>query len=449
MQKDYVLKHAGPAPRYTSYPTAPHFHARIDGDVYARWLRQLKPRQTLSLYIHIPWCDRLCWFCGCNTKQTRKYDPLKTYLAALENEMETISGLVDPGCRVTALHLGGGSPTMLKPEDMVWLSKALRSRFQFEDDAEISVEMDPNDLDADKYDALAEIGLTRASIGVQDFDEKVQQAINREQTFEQTREVVEQVRARGVRSVNCDVLYGLPFQTRDSVDRTIEQVVSLRPDRIALFGYAHVPWMKTHQKMIDEAELPDITERFAQMNRASWSLTAAGYTAIGIDHFALPADSLATAAASGAMRRNFQGYTSDTADALIGMGASSIGQLPQGYIQNQPSTGEYQRQVNMGRLPVVRGFELSLEDRLRARIIELLMCDFAFSFSTIRHEFGGAAERALDEAENFARCDADGMVEFSGGLFQVTDKGRPFVRSIASAFDSYFGEGTARHSLAV
>lgn len=449
MQKDYVLKHGGPAPRYTSYPTAPHFHAGIDGDVYARWLRQLKPGQTLSLYIHIPWCDRLCWFCGCNTKQTRRYDPLNTYLAALENEIETISGLVDPGCRVTALHLGGGSPTMLKPEHMVWLDKALRSRFHFEDNAEISVEMDPNDLDADKYDALAEIGLTRASIGVQDFDEKVQQAINREQTFEQTREVVEQVRARGVRSVNCDVLYGLPHQTRHSVDRTIEQVVSLRPDRIALFGYAHVPWMKTHQKMIDEAALPDVTERFAQMNRASSLLTAAGYTAIGIDHFALPADSLATAAASGAMRRNFQGYTSDTADALIGIGASSIGQLPQGYIQNQPSTGEYQRQVNLGRLPVVRGFELSEQDRLRARIIELLMCDFAFSFSTIRHEFGGAAEQVLDEAEYLAGCDTDGMVEFSGGLFQVTNKGRPFVRSIASAFDSYFGEGAARHSLAV
>ncbi|WP_422370915.1 oxygen-independent coproporphyrinogen III oxidase [Hoeflea sp.] len=449
MHKGFVLKHAGPAPRYTSYPTAPHFHAGVDGDVYARWLGQLKPGQSLSLYVHIPWCDRLCWFCGCNTKQTRKYDPLRTYLTALENEMETISGLVDPGCRVTALHLGGGSPTMLKPEDMIWLDTALRSRFQFADEAEISVEMDPNDLDEDRYDALAEIGLTRASIGVQDFDERVQQAINREQTFAQTREVVEQVRKRGVRSVNCDVLYGLPYQTRASVEETIGKVISLDPDRIALFGYAHVPWMKTHQKMIDETALPDVTERFAQMNRASSLLTAAGYTAIGFDHFALPADSLAIAAASGKMRRNFQGYTSDNADALIGLGASSIGQLPQGYIQNQPSTGEYQRQVNLGRLPVIRGFELSEEDRLRARVIELLMCDFAFSFAAIRQEFGPAAEDVLDEAEYLASCDTDGMIELAGGLFQVTAKGRPFVRSIASAFDSYFENGTARHSLAV
>lgn len=449
MQKEFVRKHAGPAPRYTSYPTAPHFHAGVDGDVYAQWLGKLKPDQALSLYVHIPWCDRLCWFCGCNTKQTLKYDPLKTYLSALDNEIETISGLIDPGCRVTALHLGGGSPTMLRPEDMVALNDMLRNRFHFDADAEISVEMDPNDLSVEKYDALAQIGMTRASIGVQDFDEAVQKAINREQTFEQTREVIEQVRSRGVMSVNCDVLYGLPHQTRQSLDRTIEQVLSLAPDRIALFGYAHVPWMKTHQRMIDEAALPDVTERFAQMNRASSLLTTSGYTAIGIDHFALPGDSLAIAAAAGTMRRNFQGYTSDTAQALIGLGASSIGQLPQGYVQNQPSTGEYQRQVNQGRLPVVRGFELSLDDRIRARIIELLMCDFAFSFAAIRHEFGGAAESMLDEAEYLAGADTDGMVEFIGGLFQVTAKGRPFVRSIAAAFDSYFGTGVARHSIAV
>ncbi|KGF70348.1 coproporphyrinogen III oxidase [Hoeflea sp. BAL378] len=449
MQKEFLRKHAGPAPRYTSYPTAPHFHAGIDGEVYARWLRQLKPDQTLSLYIHIPYCDRLCWFCGCNTKQTLKYEPLKTYIAALENEMATIASLIDPACRVTALHLGGGSPTMLHAEDMIALDKALRARFHFDADAEISVEMDPNDLTPEKYDALAAIGMTRASIGVQDFDETVQKAINRLQTFEQTREVVEQVRARGVRSVNCDVLYGLPHQTRKSVDRTIEQVLTLNPDRIALFGYAHVPWMKTHQKMIDESVLPDVTERFAQMNRAASTLTHAGYTAIGIDHFALPGDSLAVAAASGNMRRNFQGYTSDTADALIGMGASSIGQMPQGYVQNQPSTGEYQRQVNLGKLPVVRGFELSTEDRIRARIIELLMCDFAFSFATIRHEFGGEAESILDEAEYLAGCDSEGMIEFTGGLFQITAKGKPFVRSVASAFDGYFGTGAARHSLAV
>lgn len=449
MQHDFIRKHAGPAPRYTSYPTAPHFHAGIDGDVYAQWLAGLAPGSTLSLYIHIPWCDRLCWFCGCNTKQTLKYEPLKTYLGALDNEIATIASLVHPDVRVTALHLGGGSPTMLKPEDMIALNDMVRSRFDFDPQAEISVEMDPNDLTDEKYDALAEIGLTRASIGVQDFDEKVQAAINRIQTFEQTKSVVDAVRARGVRSVNCDVLYGLPHQTVESVERTITDVLSLMPDRLALFGYAHVPWMKTHQKMIDETVLPDVTERFAQMDRAAAMLTDAGYTAIGIDHFARPADSLAVAAASGSMRRNFQGYTVDTADALIGLGASSIGQLPQGYIQNQPSTGEYMRTVNAGRLAAVRGFELSTEDRIRARIIELLMCDFAFSAALIHKEFGAAADSILDEAEILARDDKEGLIEYSAGLFQVTAKGRPFVRSVAAAFDSYFAKGTARHSLAV
>lgn len=449
MQKNLVQRHAGPAPRYTSYPTAPHFHDGVDSATYGRWLRTLKPGQTLSLYVHIPYCDRLCWFCGCTTKQTLRYEPLTTYLAALKHEIDTISELVEPGCRVTALHWGGGSPTMLKPEDMVALSDLLRSRFDFDPDAEISVEMDPNDLDGPRYDALAEIGLTRASIGVQDFDEKVQKAINRLQSFEQTREVIEQVRARGVKSVNCDVLYGLPYQTRESVHKTLEQVLSFSPDRIALFGYAHVPWMKTHQKMIPDEALPDVTERFAQMNDAAAQVTAAGYAAIGIDHFALPTDSLAIAAATGTMRRNFQGYTVDGADALIGLGASSIGQMPQGYIQNVPATAEYQRRVTEGRLASERGFELALDDRVRARVIELLMCDFAFSFAEITSEFGPDANAIIEEATSLAESEPEGLIELKSGIFQLTDKGRPFVRSIASAFDSYLRTGKARHSLAV
>ena len=449
MQKEFVARQAGPAPRYTSYPTAPHFHDGVNSATYGRWIRELQADSTLSLYIHIPYCDRLCWFCGCTTKQTHRYEPLTSYLSALRHEIDTIAELVDPTCRVTALHLGGGSPTMLKPEDMIALSDLLRRRFTFEPDAEISVEMDPNDLDGPRYDALAEIGLTRASIGVQDFDEKVQKAINREQSFEQTREVIEQVRARGVRSVNCDVLYGLPFQTRDSVAETIDQVLSLTPDRIALFGYAHVPWMKTHQRMIPDEALPDVTERFAQMNRAASQVTAAGYAAIGIDHFALPTDSLAIAAASGSMRRNFQGYTADDADALIGLGASSIGQFPQGYVQNVAATAEYQRRVNEGRLATERGFEVKEDDRIRARVIELLMCDFAFSLNRLVAEFGEAANEVVEEAAYLAESEPDGLVEIRKGFFRITPKGRPFVRSIASAFDTYLQTGKARHSLAV
>lgn len=449
MQKEFVERHAGPAPRYTSYPTAPHFHAGIEADTYRSWLSKLGVGNTLSLYVHIPYCDRLCWFCGCATKQTLRYGPLTTYLSALYKEIDAVADLVDPGCRVTALHLGGGSPTMLKPEDILLLVNRIKSRFQFDPEAEISVEMDPNDLDEPRYDAFAAIGMTRASIGVQDFNPKVQQAINREQTFEQTKSVVDAVRQRGVRSVNCDVLYGLPFQTRASVDETIKQVLSLAPDRIALFGYAHVPWMKNHQRMIDESALPDVTERFAQMNRASSQITNAGYTAIGFDHFALPGDNLSIAAATGHMRRNFQGYTVDSADALIGLGASSIGQLPQGYVQNEPATGTYQSKINAGELATVRGIELTEEDRIRARIIELLMCDFAFSFVEIHKQFGSAADAVLEEARYIAEADPDGMIEFKGSLFQVTAKGRPFIRSIASVFDAYLEVGNARYSLAI
>lgn len=398
-------------PRYTSYPTAPQFHPGIDAGTYGRWLSELHDGQTLSLYLHIPYCDRLCWFCACHTKQTLRYEPITTYLAALKREIEAVGRRVSNGVKVRAVHFGGGSPTMLKPEDMLGLMAALRSAFTFADDAEIAVEMDPNDLDEARYDALAEIGLTRASLGVQDFDPAVQTAINRLQSFEQTRSVVDAVRERGVQSVNCDLLYGLPYQTIASLERTVSDIVSLRPDRIALFGYAHVPWMKKHQTMIPEEALPDIGERFRQTNHATELLLAAGYEAIGIDHFALPQDRLAVASREGRLRRNFQGYTDDAADALIGLGASSIGFLPQGYVQNMPATAGYQRMVEEGGsgeaglaagsnagLATVRGIELTCDDRMRAQVIEKIMCSFGFDFLPLRAEFGEAAEAVIAEA---------------------------------------------------
>ena len=245
-----LAKYSGTVPRYTSYPTAPHFSQDVGCDDYAQWLSQLAAPQRISLYLHIPYCDRLCWFCACHTKQTLRYDPIRDYLDALGREIDTVGRLVAPGVKVSAVHLGGGSPTMLRPDDIIALMARLRSAFGFADDVEISVEMDPNDLDEARYDALAQIGLSRASLGVQDFDPKVQAAINRIQSFEQTKSVVDAVRRRGVRSVNCDLLYGLPYQTEEGLLRTVDQLLLLSPDRIALFGYAHVPWMKKHQQMI-------------------------------------------------------------------------------------------------------------------------------------------------------------------------------------------------------
>jgi len=443
-----VEKYSRPTPRYTSYPTAPHFHDGINGNHYRQWLSALQPGDTVSLYLHIPFCDRLCWFCGCATKQTNRYHPVERYLIALKSEIAAIGALVDKDCPVTAVHFGGGSPTMLEPADMIDLGRTLRRHFNITAGAEISVEMDPNDLNEAKYDALAEMGVTRASLGVQDFDIRVQRAINREQSFEQTRAVVEAMRMRDTRSVNLDMLYGLPHQDLDTIESTARQVLSLQPDRIALFGYAHVPWMKKHQQMIDEDLLPGSQQRYEQASLAAALFGANGYERIGIDHFARTDDTLAGAHKQGTLRRNFQGYTDDDAKALIGLGASSIGKLPQGHVQNTVPTADYQRRVESG-LATVRGLAFSEEDRMRGWLIERLMCDFAFSSEQLIDRFGASADLLLQEARTLVADDPDGLVEETDGHYRLTETGRPFVRSIAAKFDPYFSKGIARHSVSV
>ncbi|KQW28630.1 coproporphyrinogen III oxidase [Rhizobium sp. Root274] len=449
MPDSLLKKYSGAVPRYTSYPTAPHFHEGVDSGVYADWLQAITGEQKLSLYLHIPYCDRLCWFCACHTKHTLRYEPITIYLESLKKEIATVGKLVNRDAVVTAVHFGGGSPTMVRPDDLVDLMGALREAFHFSDEVEISVEMDPNDLDEPRYNALAEIGMTRASLGVQDFHPDVQRAINRIQTFEHTKSVVDAVRARGVHSVNCDILYGLPHQTEETLAETVRDILSLSPDRIALFGYAHVPWMKKHQTMIKEEVLPGIEARFAQMNLAARMLVEAGYEPVGIDHFARPTDSMAIAQREGRLRRNFQGYTVDAADALIGLGASSIGQLPQGYVQNMPATGEYQRMADNEGLAAVRGVAVSDDDRMRRRVIEEIMCRFELSFDALRAEFGADAEAIVGEARSFVGSNQDDICRLEGDRFTITEAGRPFARTIAAVFDSYLANGKGRHSIAV
>ncbi|MGF6255433.1 oxygen-independent coproporphyrinogen III oxidase [Ensifer sp. LBL] len=449
MDDALILKHASPVPRYTSYPTAPHFSEAVGPVDYQGWLGAIRAGEAISLYAHVPYCDRLCWFCACHTKQTLRYDPVATYLAGLHREVAEIGSRVNREARVTALHFGGGSPMLVRPDDMVALKRAFAEHFTFAPDCEISVEMDPNDLDEARHDALAEIGMTRASFGIQDFDPVVQKAINRIQTFEQTRDAIEASRARGVHSVNCDVLYGLPYQSLQSLERTMEAVLSLAPDRVALFGYAHVPWMKTHQKMIPDESLPVIVERFAQMSRAAEMLVTAGYEAIGIDHFAKPDDSLARANREGRLRRNFQGYTDDAAETLIGLGASAIGQFRQGYVQNMPATGEYLRHVENTGLAAVRGYRFTPDDILRAKVIADVMCRFAFSFDEIERDFPALAGAVIEEARLFRARDVDGLTTIESGIFRLTERGRPFARSVAATFDAYLGNGRGRHSVAV
>jgi len=438
-----------PVPRYTSYPTAPHFHDGVRNTAYRNWLAEVPADAGLSLYMHIPFCDRLCWFCGCHTKQILRYGPIEGYLPNLMREARTVAGLLDGRGRVNALHLGGGSPSMLAPSDLIALAALVRTTYATGDGLEFSIEIDPNDMTEDRYDGFAEAGVTRISIGIQDFDPRVQAAINRPQSFEQTKAVVDGIRARGCNSVNLDVLYGLPHQSVETVLSTIEQVLSLAPDRIALFGYAHVPWMKKHQRLIDEAALPDPAARLAQSTAAAERLLAAGYVAIGIDHFARAEDSLGRAAAAGTLRRNFQGYTTDSAEALIGLGASAIGRLPQGHVQNITATGEYCRHVESTGLAVARGIAFSDEDRVRGWVIERLMCDFAVDLPELRERFGACAAPLIDEMQLTRNEDASGFVDFDAERFSITAAGRPYARVIASAFDTYLGSGVGRHSVAV
>ncbi|MGL4239622.1 MAG: oxygen-independent coproporphyrinogen III oxidase [Beijerinckiaceae bacterium] len=450
LSADAILRNASrPVPRYTSYPTAPHFHSGVNAGTYGRWLGGLPPGARLSLYVHVPFCDTLCWFCGCHTKITRQYTPVATYLDALRHVIDTVAAHAPASARVTHLHWGGGSPTILSAHDIRTLADDLRAAYRFAPDVDFAVEVDPRGMDPERIDALSACGLTRVSIGVQDFDPGVQKAINRIQSVEETEDVIRRFRANGVRSLNIDAIYGLPGQLEPQLRRTIDEVIRLEPDRIALFGYAHVPWMKRHQTMIDAGALPGVVERHAHAEAAARWLEAAGYIRIGIDHFALPGDPLAAAARDNRVQRNFQGYTVDPADALIGFGASAIGRLPQGYVQNEAAIAAYQRAAHGGGLATVRGVALTDEDRLRAEVIERLMCDLEFSQDRLRASHGAAAEPIIAEAEAILTSDCDGFVIRTADGFRVSDAGRPFLRSVASRFDAYLPGRPGGHSLAV
>jgi oxygen-independent coproporphyrinogen-3 oxidase len=445
MNPEVVKRYSSPVPRYTSYPTAPHFTDAVGPTQYAQWLAALPAGARLSLYLHIPYCDQLCWYCGCSTKAVQRYEPVTAYLPSLTAEIESVSARVPADHRVTHVHWGGGSPSILRPEDILSLAQATRARFHLADDAEFAIEADPRGLDGTRIAAFADAGVNRVSIGVQDFNPEVQKAINRLQSFEVTRNAIATLREHGIGRINIDLVYGLPHQTRQSVEATARKVLELAPSRIAAFGYAHLPQRLKHQRLIDEASLPGIVERFAQANRLAHILTAAGYVRIGLDHYALPDDPLA----HGPVNRNFQGYTTDRADALIGLGATAIGRLPDGYVQNCVPVADYQRSVAACGLATARGVQLTEGDRMRGFVIERLMCDLAFPAAELNRRFGVAAAPILEEAQMLLEADQDHLVERDGETFRITEKGRPFARAIAACFDSYLGMGEARHAVGV
>jgi oxygen-independent coproporphyrinogen-3 oxidase len=436
-------------PRYTSYPTAPHFSDAISQQTYRQWLAAIPHERTVSLYLHIPFCRSMCWYCGCNTTIAKRAEPVAEYLGALRREIDMVAGHTAGPLRVSHVHFGGGTPTIVSPAQFTELMKLLRDKFTLLPGAEVAIEIDPRTLTREMIRELGASGVTRASLGVQSFDPTVQQAINRIQSFEDTATAVEGLRKAGVGGINFDLIYGLPNQTAASCFDTVQKCLQLRPDRLSVFGYAHVPTFKKHQRKIDEAVLPDGANRHLQANMIACSLTNAGYRQIGLDHFALPGDDLVAAQAAGTLHRNFQGYTTDTGDVLIGFGASAIGRLDQGYVQNDAATRSYCTQIGRGDLATRRGYALSDDDRLRADIIERIMCDFRVDLQQVCARHGTKPSAVLQSATRLHTLMADGVVDLEGAVLSVRDDARHLVRSVASAFDAYIGTSGPVYSRAV
>jgi len=449
MQTDLINKYDLRVPRYTSYPTAPQFNEEVSGEVYKRWLSELDPATELSLYFHIPFCDEMCWFCGCYTKIVKKYEPVQAYLASLLAEIDLVADALPSRFKARHLHWGGGSPTMLKGPDWMTIMTKLRERFDVTDDAEIAVELDPRTATEDYVKELAKAGVNRTSIGVQSYEDKVQQAINRIQPYDMTKEVIGWLRKHNINHINMDLMYGLPFQDTAEIETMIDLTVALQPNRIALFGYAHVPWMQSHQKLIKDETLPDAAERWEQFTLAVERLKTAGYIQVGFDHFAHPDDSMAKALETGDVHRNFQGYTTDTSPAMLGFGASSIGYLPQGYVQNERPLKAYRQAIDSGVLPAIKGIALSPSDILHRAIIEDIMCNLTVDLGAVCKAHDVDISILADDVKKLAPLVEDKICEIDGDTITVTELGRPFVRLVASAFDEYLAAGARRHSRAV
>ncbi|PWJ19334.1 oxygen-independent coproporphyrinogen III oxidase [Jannaschia seohaensis] len=437
-------------PRYTSYPTAPHFHKGFGTEAHARALAALDPAEPISLYLHVPFCRHLCWYCGCNMKLASREAPIAQYAQMLRQEIDLLASHLPAKMRISHLHWGGGTPTALLPQDLAMLMRAVGDRFQIEPDAELAIESDPRSLSDEMIAMIGALGFNRASFGVQEFDPRVQAAINRIQPPEMVRRAVDGLRAAGVKGINFDLIYGLPHQTTETLLETIRLCEEIGPDRIALFGYAHVPWMAKKQRLIDEAALPGAEARQDQANAASHALQAAGFTAIGLDHFARAGDALAQAAEDGTLRRNFQGYTTDRATTMLCVGTTSIGRTPRSYSQNLSETGAWARAISEGRLPVGRGLALTDDDLLRGEIIERLMCQGRVNPAAVAAAHGQSATALADAEPALAELEADGLiVRDASGLITATPLGRPLIRVIASAFDAYLATQKARHAVAV
>ena len=447
---DLVKKYNVAGPRYTSYPPATKFTDTLTWPELAeRILENNRTERDLSLYFHIPFCETLCWFCGCTTVITPNHGLGQTYINYLEKEMAQMSTLLNPRRKVVQLHWGGGSPTFLSPDEIRRLGDVIRRHSTFAKDYEAGVEIDPRRLTRDHVVALREAGFNRASFGVQDFDPQVQEAVHRIQPQAMTQQALEWARELGFTSVNFDLIYGLPHQTVESFNRTLDIVLSMEPDRLAVFSYAHVPWVKPAQKILEQKILPTpelklellkaVIERLTENNR---------YVYIGMDHFARPGDELAVAQRQKELQRNFQGYSTRGGADIYALGMSSISQIPDAYWQNEKDLPKYYAALDAGKAPMVRGYVVTDEDKLRRETIMRVMCDLSLDYASMSQRLGvDFASHFEREIEALADFEADGLIKRSPAGLEVTDTGRLFIRNIAMCFDNTLAPvGERKHS---
>jgi len=435
-----LQKYDQPAPRYTSFPTAVHFHDQLSQQGYAGILAGLPEGEPVSLYLHIPFCAQLCHYCGCHTKVVNSYAPIEAYVDLLLREIKLVRGRIGRRLKASHIHFGGGTPNALAISDFYRIREVLEEAFDLSD-AELDMESDPRLFTPEQIEALGAIGVRRLSLGVQDFDPDVQKAVNRVQPYEKVARDVELLRKAGIENLNFDMMVGLPLQTLEIVRSNIELALTLNPQRFAVFAYAHVPWMKKHQMLLEKYPMPGSRERYDMAQLVRDMLIDAGYEAIGIDHFAQPDDSLGLAYRAGTMRRNFQGYTDDTARSIIAFGHSSISSYPDCYVQNMSDPIAYKQAIEAGELPIKRACHVSAEDQIRRAAIEQLMCYFRLDLKVLQG-MSYDAERLYD-------LQADGLVELDGNVLRVTEDGWAFARLAATCLDPYYAPEAGRHAKAV
>ncbi len=436
-----IRKYDVSGPRYTSYPTADRFVEAFGVAEWAQWIAKRNIggiKQPLSIYVHVPFCDTVCYYCACNKVVTRDHGRSAKYIKYLVKEVVRVGALLGDERRICQVHWGGGTPTFLSREEMAALAGALRAQFELQPECECSIEVDPRQAEPGRMAFLAALGFNRVSVGVQDFDAEVQKAVHRVQSEATTRRVIDEARSSGFRSVNLDLIYGLPRQTLDSFNATLDKALALDPDRIALYSYAHLPAVFKPQRRIRAADLPSAEAKLQILTLAIGRLTRAGYLYIGMDHFAKPDDELAVAQRQGRLQRNFQGYSTHPESDLLGFGVSAIGRIGPIYYQNLKGLDEYYRTLDDERVPVWRGVELTPDDLLRRAVIQALICHFRVSIESMEISYLVDFRRYFGvELEMLKPFAADGLVELGPDWITVTPKGRLLVRAVCMVFDRY------------